>query len=75
MTGEGDMRRLLIGMASLGAATLMALMTWLLTGQNELQLSVARLEVKIEALSYAMDRMTVSNSQPRSVGVVGRANK
>ncbi len=75
MTGEGDMRRLLIGMASLGAATLMALMTWLLTGQAELQISVARLEVKIETISDQMSRMTASNPHQSYAGAEGRANR
>ncbi len=75
MTREGDMRRLLIGMASLGAATLMGLMAWLLTGQADLQVSVARLEVKFDAMSDQMGRMTTSNPHPSYAGAVGKASR
>jgi len=50
-----------------------AMGTWLTFTVHGLSISVARLEVKIEALSYAMDRMTASNPQPRNVGATERA--
>lgn len=65
-------RPMLIGLASLAAATLMSLIGWLLVTTNKLDVSVGRLTVQVEALEHRDARLTAVE---RRVGAVERRGR